>query len=205
VCVAVVLSLVHACESFAAPAFGSFSGLRGLGRSTRALSVPMMSSGDSPDVQGNKLLVLGATGFVGSEVARQAVNRGYQVVGISRRGGDSEAAKSELGKKIDWRKGDVSKEGVVEEVLSEGGFAGVVHAVGILLEGDMNKCVFSSPFSPQLSQHPSMHGFHPGETIEACGALGAAQEELNSMSSKRFTHSVAYFAARIGDTLVDDI
>jgi hypothetical protein len=153
--VAVVLSLVHACESFAAPAFGSFSGLRGLGRSIRALSVPMMSSGDSPDVQGNKLLVLGATGFVGSEVARQAVNRGYQVVGISRRGGDSEAAKSELGKKIDWRKGDVSKEGVVEQVLSEGGFAGVVHAVGILLEGDMNKWVLPLTFLPQLSWHPA--------------------------------------------------
>jgi len=96
-----------------------------------------------------KLLVLGGTGFVGSEIVKQAVDKGFDVVAVSRRGGDSEAAKKALaGVKVDWRVGDVTKEEVVKEVLSEGGFTGMVHAVGILFETDMNKFASGSGSIP---------------------------------------------------------
>jgi hypothetical protein len=86
-----------------------------------------------------KLLVLGGTGFVGTELIRQALERGYNIVGLSRRGADSEAGKMFQG--VDWRQGDASKEGVVSQILAEGGYTGVVHAIGMLLESDLNRFV----------------------------------------------------------------
>ena len=38
------------------------------------------------DTEKGKLLVLGGTGFVGSTVAKLALDRGYEVVSLSRRG-----------------------------------------------------------------------------------------------------------------------
>ena len=133
-----VLATLPSSESFSLSTFGHTS-LKTLGKGrVGCMPLCMTSASGTPPAPG-KLLVLGATGFVGSEIARQASSKGYEVVGVSRRGADSEAAKSELGKKIDWRKGDIAEEGVVQAVLQEGGFTGVVHAVGILLEGENNK------------------------------------------------------------------
>lgn len=139
-----LLAAIPTCQSFGLASGVGLPGLRVTAKLDGVMPCSIMMSSQpagGKSLGDKKLLVLGATGFVGSEVARQAVSKGYKVVGLSRRGGDSEAAKTELGKKIDWRKGDISKEGVIAEVLAEGGFAGIVHAVGILLEGDANKSV----------------------------------------------------------------
>ncbi len=84
-----------------------------------------------------KLLVLGGTGFVGTEIIRQGLERGYSIVGLSRRGSDSEAGKTFTG--VDWRTGDASTPEVVSQILAEGGYTGVVHAIGMLLESDLNR------------------------------------------------------------------
>jgi nucleoside-diphosphate-sugar epimerase len=86
--------------------------------------------------------VLGGTGFVGSEICRLALSRGYAVVSVSRRGqGQVEG--------VDWRKGDVVKNpDIVNEILSEGGFLGVLHTIGMLLEGDFNKFASGSGSVP---------------------------------------------------------
>eukprot|EP00242_Pyramimonas_sp_CCMP2087_P008407 CAMPEP_0198213610 /NCGR_PEP_ID=MMETSP1445-20131203/28964_1 /TAXON_ID=36898 /ORGANISM="Pyramimonas sp., Strain CCMP2087" /LENGTH=284 /DNA_ID=CAMNT_0043888277 /DNA_START=225 /DNA_END=1079 /DNA_ORIENTATION=+ len=89
-----------------------------------------------------KILVLGGTGFVGSEICRLALSRGYAVVSVSRRGqGQVEG--------VDWRKGDVVKNpDIVNKILSEGSFYGVLHTIGMLLEGDFNKFASGSGSVP---------------------------------------------------------
>ena len=89
-----------------------------------------------------KVLVLGGSGYVGSEVCRQLLSRGYTVVSVSRRGtGEVEG--------VDWRAGDVVADpDVVERILAEGGFDGVMHTIGMLLEGEANKFASGSGSVP---------------------------------------------------------
>ena len=59
-----------------------------------------------------KLLVLGGTGFVGSTICRKAVQAGYSVVSVSRRGQPPGGVSSGDGgdelTQVDWRKGDAT-------------------------------------------------------------------------------------------------
>ena len=106
----------------------------------RAASSSSSSSEAAPD-NGNKLLVLGGTGFVGGNVIERALEGGYSVVSISRRGAPSASARgptSSLDGRVDWRVGDVTLPSTVRDVLAEGGFVGCVHAVGMLLASDLN-------------------------------------------------------------------
>jgi NAD(P)-dependent dehydrogenase (short-subunit alcohol dehydrogenase family) len=88
-----------------------------------------------------KILVLGGTGFVGGTIAKEAVQRGYSVTTISRRGGDNE--------EVDMRKGDATDPAVLSTVLQEGGYVAVIHAIGMLLESDLNKFASGSGSVPR--------------------------------------------------------
>jgi len=95
-----------------------------------------------------KLLVLGGTGFVGSELCRQALAHGFEVVSVSRRGHPVTPQQGSL-KQVDWRCGDVVKNPeVLSRILKEGGFYAVVHAIGMLLESDLNKFASGSGSIP---------------------------------------------------------
>jgi NAD(P)-dependent dehydrogenase (short-subunit alcohol dehydrogenase family) len=89
-----------------------------------------------------KILVLGGTGFVGGTIAKEAVQRGYSVTTISRRGGDDNTL-------FDMRKGDATDPAVLSAVLKEGGYVAVVHAIGMLLESDLNKFASGSGSVPR--------------------------------------------------------
>jgi len=95
-----------------------------------------------------KLLVLGGTGFVGSTVTKLALDRGYEVVSLSRRG--QPAADSSLAGKsqVTWVQGDATKPEDVQRVVADGGFTGIVHAIGMLFEGDLNKFASGSGSIP---------------------------------------------------------
>ena len=41
--------------------------------------------------------------------------------------------------RITWKQGDATKAEDVQRVAAEGGFTGVVHAIGMLSEGELNK------------------------------------------------------------------
>lgn len=97
-----------------------------------------------------KLLVLGGTGFIGSKICERALSSGYDVVSISRRGdppGDPHRYPSDM-KRVDWRKGDCTREDTIAAVLQEGGFVGCIHAVGMLLASDINALASGSGSKP---------------------------------------------------------
>ena len=58
-----------------------------------------------------KLLVLGGTGFVGSTVTKLALDRGYEVVSLSRRGQPPTGSSLAGQPKVKWVQGDATKAG----------------------------------------------------------------------------------------------
>lgn len=83
-----------------------------------------------------KLLVLGGTGFLGQAVCKRAILEGYQVTSLSRRGLPPPSSNDGGGtsSRIDYRQGDARKKEPIENILKEGGYVGIVHAVGLLLD-----------------------------------------------------------------------
>lgn len=99
----------------------------------------MSSSTDNNNNNNNKgkLLILGGTGFLGQTVGRRAVLEGYAVTSLSRRGlpaTSSEAASTLALEKVDYRQGDARQPSTVAAILQEGGYVGIVHAIGLLLD-----------------------------------------------------------------------
>lgn len=78
-----------------------------------------------------KVLVLGGSGYVGREVCRRAVRRGWQVTSLSRRGVNPEAGDPALDA-VDWRGGDATDPATVKSLV--GANDAVVHAIGLLFD-----------------------------------------------------------------------
>jgi nucleoside-diphosphate-sugar epimerase len=140
------------------------AGVGRAGKSRRASSRRVVSSraktrgsdGASPL---GRVLVLGGTGFVGSRICVELLDAGYDVTSVSRRGtppvsddGDAPSASANsaarLRESVDWRVGDASDPTTALDVLKEGGFVGVVHAVGMLLASDLNALASGSGSIP---------------------------------------------------------
>ena len=140
------------------------AGVGRAGKSRRASSRRVVSSraktrgsdGASPL---GRVLVLGGTGFVGSRICVELLDAGYDVTSVSRRGtpplsddGDAPSASANnaarLRESVDWRVGDASDPETALDVLNEGGFVGVVHAVGMLLASDLNALASGSGSIP---------------------------------------------------------
>ena len=92
------------------------------------------------------LLLFGGTDFVGGEILKYATSQGYKVVAVSRRGVPPEGTPANPN--VDWRKGNAVDPSLAPTILSEGGFTGVVHAVGMLFEGDINRLASGSGSVP---------------------------------------------------------
>lgn len=82
---------------------------------------------------GQRLLVLGGNGFVGREVCRLAVSRGYTVTSLSRRGENPEPNSKELSA-VKWVQGDAADAATVSALVGESD--AVVHAVGLLFDAN---------------------------------------------------------------------
>eukprot|EP00531_Pseudo-nitzschia_arenysensis_P002298 CAMPEP_0116147668 /NCGR_PEP_ID=MMETSP0329-20121206/17886_1 /TAXON_ID=697910 /ORGANISM="Pseudo-nitzschia arenysensis, Strain B593" /LENGTH=307 /DNA_ID=CAMNT_0003643629 /DNA_START=66 /DNA_END=989 /DNA_ORIENTATION=+ len=122
-----------------------------------------------------KVLVLGGTGFLGQTICRRALLEGYQVTSLSRRGLPPDEA-SGKGASIDFRAGDARKPDTVSNILQEGGYVGVVHCIGLLLDdasglGDYNRFVSGSGSVPDENSSY--------ETITKLTAFNAIDATLN--------------------------
>ncbi|KAJ8608492.1 hypothetical protein CTAYLR_005734 [Chrysophaeum taylorii] len=85
----------------------------------------------SMDASPKKLLVLGGTGYVGREVVRRGVRRGYDVTSLSRRGENPQAGDPVMDA-VTWIAGDATDANTVKPLVGEAD--AVVHAVGLLFD-----------------------------------------------------------------------
>jgi nucleoside-diphosphate-sugar epimerase len=156
-----------------------------------------------------KLLVLGGTGFLGNNIACRAILEGYSVTSLSRRGltpsvgealreatysGGSAAARRRNGRsgngggaafrraelKVDYRKGDARDAAVIADILSEGGYIGIIHAVGLLFDGSSGLTQFNRLASGSGSQPGADDTYDEVTRITAFNAIDAAEDYVRA-------------------------
>lgn len=93
--------------------------------------LPMRAESDASS--GKRLLVLGGNGFVGREVCSIAVQKGYTVTSLSRRGENPDPNDETLSM-VKWVKGDATDFNVVKSLVDEAD--AVVHAIGLLFDAN---------------------------------------------------------------------
>jgi len=67
---------------------------------------------------GQNLLVLGGAGFVGNEVCKRAVRKGYQVTSLSRRGQNPDPSDETL-RQVEWIAGDATDLPTVQSLVAK--------------------------------------------------------------------------------------
>lgn len=82
-----------------------------------------------------KVFVTGATGLIGSEVIKQLIIQGYDVVAI-RRDNSSLDLLNEVKDKIEWHIADLFDTEVLYDIMSAVDY--VIHCAGIISEGDLD-------------------------------------------------------------------
>ena len=82
---------------------------------------------------GTKLLVIGGNGYVGREVCKNAVQLGYAVTSLSRRGECPDANDPFLSQ-VDWRAGNALDKPTIKAAVGKAD--AVVHAIGLLFDVD---------------------------------------------------------------------
>jgi nucleoside-diphosphate-sugar epimerase len=82
---------------------------------------------------GKKLLVIGGNGFVGQQVCRYAVQNGFDVTSLSRRG-QCPDPKDEFLSQVNWQAGNALDKATVDKYV--GAADAVVHAIGLLFDVD---------------------------------------------------------------------
>ena len=128
---------------------GAFGMLRSTSSSMSSTKVTEMSTTTtSKQTNGTKgrLLVLGGTGYLGQEVCKKAIEQGYSVVTLSRRGTPTPTSSSSssspppsssssiMNMNIDYRKGDARQKESIVQIVQEGNICGIVHCIGLLLD-----------------------------------------------------------------------
>ena len=98
-------------------------------RCTLALLVASSRALVTPGSSG-RLLVCGGSGFLGREVCREAVSRGWAVTSLSRRGVNPEPGSTLDG--VKWVAGDMSDADLLTKLAAEAD--AFVHSVGLLLD-----------------------------------------------------------------------
>ncbi len=120
----------------------------------------------------SRLLVVGGSGFLGREVCRSAVRRGWSVTSISRRGANPDPSCAKLAR-VQWVSGDASDEALLAKHAADSD--AFVHAAGFLFDADSGL----AQLNPLVSG-AGAKSEQPGSTYEvaarsAVQLLGAAE------------------------------
>lgn len=127
-----------------------------------------------------KLLVLGGTGFLGQTICKRAVLEGYEVTSLSRRGPAADVA--ELSSPIDYRTGDARDKEVISKILTEGGYSGVIHCIGLLFDDASGLGQFNVLVSGSGSLPDSNSTYDSITRVTAFNAIDASAEYAMNMS-----------------------
>ncbi|KAJ1964570.1 hypothetical protein IWQ62_002897 [Dispira parvispora] len=146
-----------------------------------------------------KLLVVGGTGFLGSKICQRAVERGLEVVSLSRRGQPSQpdpSAKAtgtnDWQAGVTWCQGDVLRPETYAAELAK--CDAVVHTVGTLLEANYKGLAQSTSLCQAVSHlvpnSPQVKGQreHSYEVINRDTALMLAQAMAQSPRTKNLVY-----------------
>lgn len=79
----------------------------------------------------NRLLVIGGNGFVGREVCKRAVENGFTVTSLSRRG-ECPDPNDKLLSQVDWQAGNALDKATINKYVNSAD--AVVHAIGLLFD-----------------------------------------------------------------------
>ena len=129
----------------------------------------------------------GLTPSVG-EALREATYSGGSSAAARRRNGRSSSRggngggvafrRAEL--KIDYRKGDARDVTVIRDILNEGGYTGILHAVGLLFDGTSGLTQFNRLASGSGSQPGASDTYDEVTRITAFNAIDAAEDYVRA-------------------------
>jgi len=154
--------------------------------------IVVMSSGNTGEVSKRdvfskdnkgKILVLGGSGYLGSNVARRAVLEGYSVTSLSRRGKPEPKSKrrrrneyASVESNIDYRTGDAREIEPVESILNEGGYTAVVHCIGLLFDGNSGLSMWNRFVSGSGSMTDPSSTYDDVTRLTAINAITASEQ-----------------------------
>ena len=97
--------------------------------SVPVMQMPTFGGGSGP----KKLLVIGGNGFVGREVCKNALQQGYAVTSLSRRGENPKPG-DELLEQVTWRAGNALDKATIDSAVGDAD--AVVHCIGLLFDAN---------------------------------------------------------------------
>jgi nucleoside-diphosphate-sugar epimerase len=140
---------------------------------------PLTQSVRLNDKKEGRLLILGGTGYLGQKVCAMAVDEGYSVVTLSRRGTPRQPIRN-----VEYRKGDAQNPESITSILNEGNICGVIHCIGLLFDdasglGSLNQYVSGSKSLPD--------GGSTYDTITRLTAFNAIDAAMNYCLANNIT------------------
>jgi len=115
---------------------------------------------------------------LGSAIAQRAVLEGYSVTSLSRRGkidSSSTPSSSSDTKSIDYRIGDARDKSSIESILNEGGYTAIVHAIGLLFDGQSGLGNYNRLVSGSGSVPDATSSYDDITRLTAMNAIDAAE------------------------------
>ena len=122
-----------------------------------------------------KVAILGGSGYVGREVAKRFVTRGWEVASLSRRGENPDAGDAELSC-VAWTSGDATDAAAVRSFVGDAD--AVVHCVGLLFDVDSGLANLSPVVSGSNSQPGETSTYDRITRLTAFNAVDAAADRL---------------------------
>lgn len=150
-------------------------------------------------LDGRLIVITGAAGGIGAEVARQACQEGARIIVSDVRENDGRALASELGSKARFVRHDVTSEdewsSLAETCIAEGGVHGLVNNAGIydprLIE-DTDPAFFDR--NMRINQLGTFLGIRFVQ--KAAAPAGASIVNASSLAGLRGTKGIAYTATK---------
>merc|ERR1719420_2591401 len=154
---------------------------------------PMHMSTQPP----KRLCVLGGSGYVGREVCKRAVERGWEVASLSRRGENPLPGDAALDC-VEWLQGDAADAKDVQQFVKDAD--AVVHAVGLLFDVDSGLTQFSKVVSGSTSVPGSESTYDRVTRQTAFNAIDATANRLRLPFAPRTPFAFVSCAESAGPT-----